>query len=848
MRKISKRILALSLASVMTFSLAACGKDGNTPASNTTQAGTSSTTGGSSDDGATYTYNLALADFPTNWSTHNNQTNTDSEYMMQFITAGFYKFDYNENKDGYKLVPHVAVSEPEDVTAEYAEQYGIEADASARIWKLTLRDDLKWDDGTPITAQDFVRSAELLLNPKAQNHRADQLYSGSLAVVNAKNYLYAGQHAYVAPVIVNGDEYFSMDDVVADDNGVFTVDGRDVAFSINDGGAWSSNSLADYYAAGEDYQAMFMKDGVDVFTELFQANADANGFVKVTQEVHDALVHVIAGLQGAASVDEYIANAGDYAEQEWQEFCYYGETYPEMDFSEVGIFAPSDTELVLVLENPLSGFYLLYALTDGWLVKEDLYLSCETENGGVYSNSYGTSAETTASFGPYKLVSFQADKQYVLERNEHFFGLVDGQYQTTTIQVDCVAEPSTRLEMLLNGQLDSYGLGAEDMETYAASDYTYYTTTESTFFMALNPDMAALEAAQKALGANYNKTILTVKQFRQALAYAMDRSAFALATSPTNNAAFGVFSDLIISNPEEGEGYRSTEEAKWVLADFWGLSDDIGSGKMYETVDDAVASITGYNLEMAKQMFNEAYDIAIEQGLMDEDDVIQIMVGTPNSSSNFYNKGYEFIANCYTEAVVGTSLEGKLTFAKNDTLGNGFGEALRSNQVDMLFGVGWSGAALDPYSLVEAYTTDQYQYNPHWDTAAEKLTVELGGVEYTASVLEWTETLGGVEITITAADGTTKAFKAGSSDGVDEERFQILVALEGAILETYDLIPLIDNSTAALKGMQIEYYTEDYVFGVGRAGGDGVQYLSYNYSDQEWTEFVSSQGNTLNYN
>ncbi|MFR2047734.1 MAG: hypothetical protein ACLS3U_07360 [Lachnospiraceae bacterium] len=50
--------------------------------------------------------------------------------------------------------------------------------------------------------------------------------------------------------------------------------------------------------------------------------------------------------------------------------------------------------------------------------------------------------------------------------------------------------------------------------------------------------------------------------------------------------------------------------------------------------------------------------------------------------------------SCYTEGSKGTSLEGKLTFSVDDTLGNGFSEALRSQQVDLLFGVGWTGAAL----------------------------------------------------------------------------------------------------------------------------------------------------------
>ena len=137
---------------------------------------------------------------------------------------------------------------------------------------------------------------------------------------------------------------------------------------------------------------------------------------------------------------------------------------------------------------------------------------------------------------------------------------------------------------------------------------------------------------------------------------------------------------------------------------------------MYETMDDAIESITGYNLALAQEKFNEAYDIAVEQGLMNEGDKVQIKIGLPNSTSNFYSKGYEFLVNCYTEAVVGTKLEGKLEFTMDDTLGNGFGNALRANQVDMLFGVGWSGSALDPYNLMEAYTSESYRYNRCWDT------------------------------------------------------------------------------------------------------------------------------------
>lgn len=841
-----KKVLSLLLASAMIASMAACGNDSNTPASSDVSASGSTSTEESSseteqvvDDNATYTYNLGISEFPTNWNPHQYQTNTDNEYMMQYLSSQFYDFDFNDTMDGYELVPRMATGDPVDITADYVGKYGVEEGDTAKVWKIPLRDDLKWEDGTPITAYDFVTSAKLVLNPVAHNYRADSQYSGNKSVYNAKAYAYQGQTVYVTPMVdMDAGTYVDMADLVTNDDGVYTVNGGEVVFNLNDGCNWSSNSLTDYHDAG-----YFTNAGWD---EVIVPAADEDGFVKVTEDVWTALTDIIATLQGKDSFDAYAADAGDYAYQEWEEFCYVGETYGEMDFSEVGFFALSDTELCLALEKPLSGFMLLYSLTDSWLVNEKLYTECESVTDGVYNNTYGTSVETTISYGPYKLTAFQADKQYTLEKNTNYFeGNGDGLYQTTAIVFNSVGEAATRLEMFLSGQLDSYGLTKEDMEAYSTSDYTYYTDGDSTFFIALNPDFDALKSAQEALGANYNKTILTIKEFRQALAYAVDRSAFALAASPLNGPAFGVFSSTIISQPEIGETYRSTEQAKWVLANFWGLADDIGDGKMYATVDDAVESITGYNLAMAKEYFDKAYDMAIEQGIMKEGDTVAIMIGTPNSTSSFYNGGYDYLVNCYTDAVKGTKLEGKLEFSRDDTLGNGFSDALKSNKVDMLFGVGWTGSALDPYGLMEAYTSSNYQYDPSWDTTTDMLTITLDGKDYTASVWDWTQAIGGTVVTIKDADGNQSEFSAGTSDGIDEERFEILCALENAVLSTYDMIPLVGDASANLKGMQIQYYSEDYVFGPGRGG---VRRMTYNYTDAEWDEYVASQGGTLNYN
>jgi hypothetical protein len=319
---------------------------------------------------------------------------------------------------------------------------------------------------------------------------------------------------------------------------------------------------------------------------------------------------------------------------------------------------------------------------------------------------------------------------------------------------------------------------------------------------------------------------------------------------------------MIISDPENGTPYRTTEQAKDIILEFWGISQDkIGEGKEYATKDDAIASITGYNLDYAKELFNQAYDKAIAEGLMTETDVVEICIGLPSAQAKFYVNGYNFLSNCYTEAVKGTKLEGKLTFTKDDTIGDSFSDALKANQVNLLFGVGWQGSSLNPYNLMMAYTTPRYQYDINaWNTGAETLDITLaskGGKTYRATVEAWTYIMNGGKLPIVevgadgmAVEGSSIDYSCGINDvkkvgqKMQEERLHIFAALEGAILRTYDLLPLNNDSSAALKGMQIKYYTEEYVYGVGRGG---IKYMTYNFTDYEWERFVKKNGGTLNY-
>ena len=188
-----------------------------------------------------------------------------------------------------------------------------------------------------------------------------------------------------------------------------------------------------------------------------------------------------------------------------------------------------------------------------------------------------------------------------------------------------------------------------------------------------------------------------------------------------------------------------------------------------------------------------------------------------------------------------TALEGRLRFTCLTDLGGDSYDALKENRVDMLFGVGWAGNPLDPHGLMEAYISDAYRYDPSWDTSAVRLTVAIHGEAYTASIMDWYEIMCGGTRSVTGPDGATLDYSCGA-DGNPGTRLDILAALETAVLENYDVIPLCEGRTNQLWGKQVSRALEDYVFGLGFGG---VKYLTYAYSDREWASYVSSCGGAI---
>ena len=153
--------------------------------------------------------------------------------------------------------------------------------------------------------------------------------------------------------------------------------------------------------------------------------------------------------------------------------------------------------------------------------------------------------------------------------------------------------------------------------------------------------------------------------------------------------------------------------------------------------------------------------------------------------------------------------------------------------MDLLFGVGWTGNALDPVGMMGAYLRDDLRCDLSWDLDAAQLTVEARErAAFTASVRDWYAILCGETRTVSYGDGNTLELSC-SETGYPLSRPDILAALENAVLLRGDVYPLSQGCARLLRGGQIAWPTEDYVFGVGFGG---LKHLRFLYDDAAWAK------------
>lgn len=753
-------------------------------------------------DEKVYTYNDYIAG-TTNmkWGTVNWETNEDS-YVLSKITSGFYNFYLNDTKDGWAIGCDLASELPVDVTSDYVGSYGIEEGDTAKAWKITLNPDACWEDGTPINADSYIYSYQQLLDPIMLNRRADSLYAGDFQIYGAKNYVYQGRTSFNA----------------------------------------LGETVEDYLANGGDESQLY----VDV-TSFWNVTAeDGSQYVSITDEtpIRDEAVEDEnadeAYVSGKYLYETYLAPGAPNADNAADYVGTMQAYEADYSFDNVGIFKTGDYEIVFVTTSPVASpdYYVPYNLSSTYLVYEDLWESCKTyfnSNGdqvdadsddiASITTNYGTSAETTMSFGPYRLDYFELDKQITFTRNDNWFGYKDGKhtgmYQADNISCQVIAEQSTALLAFLNGEIDNVSLVASDMSTYGSSDYIRYTPQSYTTKLTFNTDLAKTTER--------GTQILTNLNFRKAFSYAIDRNTFAASYTSAGTAGFGMLNNLYVYDPYTGATYRDSEGAKEALCNLYGMT--WGEDGDYEDLDEAYEAITGYDITYAQSLMQQAYDECTADGLYDGESSVEIELRVYQSDDT-YVQMFNYLNSCLEAACEGTGFEGKVSMKM--VVDADYYETNYSGGADMIFTT-WGGATYSPWTvLYECYcdasdgSGQQMEYG--FDTSAINVVIDVDGATFTQPLQTWALWADGDVNTVLTSDDGSVTLDAFADYSYDTEA-EIYGKLEYALLSYYTTTPLYYRNSGSLVSQKGDYAVTQYVdlveFG-------GIEYYTFDYDDTEW--------------
>ena len=796
-------------------------------------------------------YNAYTATMPSNWNEFTYADNNDTQ-IMSYIGSSFFEYDYKfENDEKYNkdgsinkagivagayTTNYSAATKLEDVTSSVDAKWGYTDAQKAEggyAWKITLRNDLKWDDGTAITAADFEYSMKELLDPAFMNFRANTYYD-TLMIKNSKVYFFQNQEGTYETIGTQG--FASLADAVASGQTVYA-------------NAWNMWGAEGY----KDANGNECPEWVAITDETVYNNEKGDDPVsgKMLYDSYGAYLEPGTGYDAAV----YVLN-----------------TVRDVKWEDVGIYAVEGENAIVVCLDKAYSFlkedgglsvWAPYYFSSLPLVHKAKYEACKiapADGATLWTSNYNSSLETTASWGPYKLVEFEAGSHYKLAKNENWYGWnmeqYKNQYNITSVYCRKIDEFATQWMNFLAGEVDEASLQTENVGEYLDSKYVYFTSTSTgTFGMQLYSNLDVLK------NSGNNNGILAIQEFRHALNLGLNRSDVVEKIWPGSAVpCFGLLNVAyyydIENSPELADGgqYRNTtlakegilraygftqgEDGKWSSGDLVGLS-----------LDEAYDSLTGYNPTVAKEKMQAAIDILLADPAKygyDSTKNITIVYGA-STDTDKQRFRCEYLQGIVDGLTAGTALEDKIDIVFDASAGAKWADAFRSGATQIGFGYGFSGNAFNPFDIVGAFVNpdDSLNYHMYWDTSAIDMTLTMPAGDYegagetiTMSVQNWFFCLNG----LAESEKQAKTYNWDAGFAPTEARLAILSALEELTIKESRSVMLIADGGGSFLGAKFSYFSEDeHTF----MGFGGMRYMEVNYTDEEWTAFVAQNNGDL---
>ncbi len=823
MKKIAK-LLALVLALIMVLSCLAGCKPANKEEAKTE-----------------YTYRGSTTALGDNWNPHTWETSADD--LSSYLQTPLATMSIKDSAKGVYQWVFKAATSVTDVTKDHKDDLtkykvtlpeGQTAEATEKgfVFEIKLNPNMKWQNGTAINADTYIYSMKALLDPAMRNYRANLYYSGESAVAGGNAYYNSGAPLYDPMVPAYEDE--------ADYS-------YDLNKGITDGKVYistSSEAMTLYNMSLATLNSKY-KMGLDAEVKALSDAANPYGYTQVTAENLETVKKLVCGLlSGLFGITDEAVQADVMKEALFVFNDKYGE---KVGYDEtVGCYKVDEYTIRYVTQTQIDYNYFLTSCTSNWLVYEDYYEKGKDTTGALTTTDYCTKVENTMSYGPFKMDSLQPEKQMVFSQNENYYEykknedgtlsattdyLVDGKnvesWKTTKVVID-VMTPEAAKQAFLKGQLTEWAPAADEVPNYTTSEQMYKVDETYTMSLFFNTSEAALKEMDKSKG-NQNSVVLTNYSFRKAMSLAVDRADWVTATEGYK-PAYALMNNLyfydVYNDPTSS--YRSSKEAMQAVVDLYGV--EYGDGKAYATLEDAYASINGYNLTEAKNLMKTACDELVAANLYKAGEEIKIRVGFAKGAMTSSEQNQLTKLQQYLNAAIEGSGFGKITLEGVDNLPDRYGDVPKG---EFAIGYGaWGGAAFYPFRNMQVYCDpDQYDVNELgcWDPATEELTIKINGEDITMTWQDWSNALIGSGA-YANADFATK--------------LQVTATMEKEYLNKYYRIPLAGTCIASMLSYQVNYYTEDYniMYGFG-----GMELMKYNYTDAEWNAYVAEAGGTLSY-
>lgn len=709
-----------------------------------------------------FTYSYAAED-PITWNPLEWESE-DSRSILEYTGSPLYVSTLNDTRDAYTYEPMLATALPEDVTPDYIgnEVYGVPDSASQGwAWRVTIREDAAWEDGTAITTDDFVYSLQQYLNPEGLHKHTADYYAGTTALANAKKYIHN-----------------SMEPVYTKKNGAVDVDESKLFISLSQPNEFFGEASFEEYHAWNmtDHKNYFCDvDGSDLY-EKMESYIQGQEYVPVDDTIKTLL------MQFCSNIGLDVVN--------YKNACFYYDEANAISWDQIGLIQNDKNTMTFVLNSNVTQDEFCLALENLYLVKSNLYEKKQ--------NEYGTGISSYSSYGPYKISEYDSGIGMRMVKNENWFGYkdkkYDNQYQTTDIWIRYDLDYDKEKELFLQGNLQRVRLNQIDTEKYGKSpNYAGSLSAEIAVFN-LNSDLAML---QKKNSDSENHNILAYKDFRNAMAMALDRRSYMAGMNYRAEAVYGMVNSSYIGELGSNSSYRQMIFGQAALQ------------SIYNTQD--TENINAYDMERAAKLVQSAYDMCLMDGnIKDYENVVLTFYSEDQKET--IEKDLEYIQNALDMASVGTSLENRIKVKSVQPDKQGKVEADISKEI-------WNGNIYDVSQTLQKYCDKDSGRVYGLHSQLRNLTIELGGKKITKTFTGWYESL---------MNGKYRATDLGT-------RLTIFMVMEQSILKNYTVIPFYSEYEDVLYADRIEPGSNVIVN--ARIKNGGIRYMGYKMDDAEWAKY-----------